>query len=166
MKRKMVRYLHQEGKCFYCLFEFGYHQMTEDHIFPQSKGGERHHNIVLTCGKCNSEKSSGTLYSFRWNSINRLKKATTSIDQQRLLNIIFKCTFIIDNPNKIANKRPYNRYTNISKKMLSLAIGNPSEIVKEREKKEIKVILEEREVNQLELIDKERWKYDHIKRSS
>lgn len=45
--------------CQYCLEKFPLKELTIDHIFPRSKGGEDYHeNRTLACRKCNSEKGS------------------------------------------------------------------------------------------------------------
>lgn len=47
--------------CQYCLQKFPLSQLTIDHVFPKSKGGQDvHENRVLACHSCNTKKSSIT----------------------------------------------------------------------------------------------------------
>jgi 5-methylcytosine-specific restriction endonuclease McrA len=49
--------------CAYCGGHFpNYHNLSKDHIFPKSKGGENTWmNVVTACKDCNSKKGSKTL---------------------------------------------------------------------------------------------------------
>ena len=54
---KHIRYGEQEGRCYGCLTNFPFRNMTEDHIVPREKGGaDTDDNIQLLCGACNSKK--------------------------------------------------------------------------------------------------------------
>lgn len=47
-----------KGKCIYCEKKLSIEEGTLDHFMPQKKGGCNHkHNLVLSCQKCNSDKS-------------------------------------------------------------------------------------------------------------
>lgn len=48
-------------QCPYCLKEFSVLDATKDHLIPRSRGGKAEpENIVLCCGRCNSEKGALT----------------------------------------------------------------------------------------------------------
>lgn len=52
-----------EGKCQYCFKKFPIKDLTIDHVFPKSKGGQDvHENRVLACRHCNSIK--GSIYPY------------------------------------------------------------------------------------------------------
>jgi len=45
------------GKCAYCDKELTIHNLTKDHVHPESKGGKMiWENIVAACSKCNLKK--------------------------------------------------------------------------------------------------------------
>lgn len=112
-KKCSLLYEKQGGKCFYCDTEFKYHQMSRDHFYPKSKGYKGHWNTVLSCRKCNSEKSSLTIYEFReymCREVSKYLKLPRVMNQLRLedsqirlirryFNIIKKCTFLLRNPD-------------------------------------------------------------------
>ena len=51
----------QEGKCTGCEVSFPFRNMTIDHIIARAKGGTNDpDNLQLLCGKCNSDKGTGT----------------------------------------------------------------------------------------------------------
>lgn len=64
-KKCVQLYSLQNGKCFYCQGKREYHNLTRDHVNPIFKGGKAKYNVVLACGKCNSEKGHKTFYEFR-----------------------------------------------------------------------------------------------------
>lgn len=104
-----LMYKHQEGKCFYCMFEFEYKDMTKDHFFPKSKGGLTFGNIVLSCSKCNKEKESESIHSFMGNTRMALIAALseTNKDQEKILrlrNIIKRCLQFINHPERFISK--------------------------------------------------------------
>ena len=42
--------------CFFCMKEFGYEELTIEHLVPKCHGGGNHmSNLVLACSPCNSE---------------------------------------------------------------------------------------------------------------
>lgn len=46
-------------QCMYCGHQFGYHQLTRDHIMPRSRGGrDSWENVVAACRRCNQFKGS------------------------------------------------------------------------------------------------------------
>lgn len=54
---KNILYGKQEGECNGCWHHFHIRHLTEDHIIPQSKGGQDDDdNFQLLCGNCNSIK--------------------------------------------------------------------------------------------------------------
>lgn len=47
--------------CMYCGQQFGYSQLTRDHILPQSRGGDDvWDNVVTACRRCNQAKDART----------------------------------------------------------------------------------------------------------
>ena len=52
----------QEGRCNGCGTDFGYDNLTVDHIIPRKHGGTDHpENLQLLCAACNSRKGTGTM---------------------------------------------------------------------------------------------------------
>jgi 5-methylcytosine-specific restriction endonuclease McrA len=48
-------------RCQYCLQRFPLRQLTYDHVFPRSRGGETTwENVVCACRTCNSKKDDNT----------------------------------------------------------------------------------------------------------
>ena len=53
------------GHCYYCGKECTPSELTADHVFPRSKGGESGvDNIILACKACNTSK--GSMDFFEW----------------------------------------------------------------------------------------------------
>lgn len=51
--------------CWYCRRELPPNELTIDHVFPRSKGGDNDmDNIIMVCKSCNSSKSNMDL--FEW----------------------------------------------------------------------------------------------------
>lgn len=49
------------GRCQYCLKQFSMSQLTFDHVFPRSRGGETTwENVVCACRSCNMAKGDKT----------------------------------------------------------------------------------------------------------
>ncbi len=48
----------QDHKCFYCLENFPFDEITNDHVFPRSLGYSLRDNVVAACGRCNTHKCS------------------------------------------------------------------------------------------------------------
>ena len=60
----------QKGVCYHCGQKFPLKNLTMDHLVPLVRGGKTgRNNAVVSCKKCNSEKSFKTLVGLR------LKKA-------------------------------------------------------------------------------------------
>ena len=60
----------QKGICYHCGQKFSPKDLTMDHLVPLVRGGKTgKNNVVISCKKCNSEKSFKTLVGLR------LKKA-------------------------------------------------------------------------------------------
>lgn len=60
----------QKGLCYHCEKTFSHKELTMDHLVPLVRGGKTgKNNVVVSCKKCNSEKSFKTLVGLR------LKKA-------------------------------------------------------------------------------------------
>lgn len=60
----------QQGICYHCEQTFPSKELTMDHLTPLVRGGKTgKNNVVVSCKKCNSEKSFKTLVGLR------LKKA-------------------------------------------------------------------------------------------
>ena len=58
---KHTLYGRQEGTCAGCRVLFPFRNLTVDHIWPQSRGGQDNiENLQLLCAACNSMKGSGT----------------------------------------------------------------------------------------------------------
>ena len=58
-------YGRQEGICTGCQVMFPFHNMTVDHVVPQSKSGSDHlHNLQLLCAACNSMKGAQSQEAF------------------------------------------------------------------------------------------------------
>ena len=60
-------YSKQEGKCFYCKVELGFSRNSwhADHTVPLSRGGSNDiSNIVISCPKCNLEKSNKLIHEW------------------------------------------------------------------------------------------------------
>lgn len=54
---KTVRYVAQDGRCFYCHKELLFTEGVCDHAVPAVRGGSRKaDNIVFCCPKCDKEK--------------------------------------------------------------------------------------------------------------
>ena len=72
-KRRSI-YLKYGGRCAYCGSPLDIHQMTVDHVLPQSKGGSNSlENLMPSCRKCNTEKDSLILKDYKrekvWQSL-------------------------------------------------------------------------------------------------
>ncbi len=49
-------------QCMYCGNYFSYSELSRDHVFPSSKGGEdRWENVVAACKRCNQRKGDSLL---------------------------------------------------------------------------------------------------------
>lgn len=58
---KMNMVARDNGRCQYCLGKFPMSQLTQDHVFPKSRGGETTwENVVMACRHCNSTKGDRT----------------------------------------------------------------------------------------------------------
>ena len=58
---KHTLYGRQEGTCAGCRVLFPFRNLTVDHIWPQSRGGQHNiENLQLLCAACNSMKGAGT----------------------------------------------------------------------------------------------------------
>lgn len=52
----------QKGLCYHCGKSFSSEDLTMDHLVPLVRGGKTgKNNVVVSCKKCNSEKSFKTL---------------------------------------------------------------------------------------------------------
>ncbi|WP_096085634.1 HNH endonuclease [Agaribacterium haliotis] len=50
------------GQCLYCGHYFDYAELSRDHVFPSSRGGEdRWENVVAACLRCNQRKGNHLL---------------------------------------------------------------------------------------------------------
>lgn len=74
LSKRLKIYLKYDGRCAYCGKVLDIHQMTVDHVVPQSMGGSsRIDNLLPSCSECNTEKGSLTLHLYRkekvWQSL-------------------------------------------------------------------------------------------------
>ena len=74
-------YIRDDYQCQYCGDNFGYDDLTLDHVIPKSKGGKLGWtNTVSACGPCNVKKGSklikpiNTPYKPTWHQINNSSK--------------------------------------------------------------------------------------------
>ena len=55
-----------QGFCYHCGQKFAIQDLTMDHLAPLARGGKTgKNNVVVSCKKCNSEKSFKTLVELR-----------------------------------------------------------------------------------------------------
>ena len=60
-----VSKIRHNNLCWYCGKEMEPNQLTKDHVFPRSKGGDNDmDNIIMVCKSCNSGK--GKMDLFEW----------------------------------------------------------------------------------------------------
>lgn len=50
--------------CAYCRKDLPFHQVTRDHVVPQSGGGGNGKNVVPCCLRCNSDKGSRDVWEW------------------------------------------------------------------------------------------------------
>ena len=56
----------QKGICYHCKKTFSPKDLTMDHLVPLVRGGKTgRNNVVVSCKKCNSEKSFKTLVELK-----------------------------------------------------------------------------------------------------
>ena len=56
----------QKGLCYHCGKTFSSKELTMDHLVPLVRGGKTgKNNIVVSCKKCNSQKSFKTLVELK-----------------------------------------------------------------------------------------------------
>ena len=100
-------YDRDKGKCQYCGTKISLKEMTYDHVFPQSKGGQTcWTNIVCSCLKCNAKKSDMTLQeagmklihkpiapaiadSYQGGMIAKLKKIKNITNNEKWMNYLY-----------------------------------------------------------------------------
>ncbi len=72
--------------CWYCGKEMEPSNLTKDHVFPRSKGGDNHmDNIIMVCKTCNSSK--GKMDLFKWYSTIRNEWPPINVLAHYLKNI-------------------------------------------------------------------------------
>lgn len=65
-------YNRDNGKCQYCGIKISLREMTYDHVYPKSKGGQTcWSNIVCCCLNCNSKKDNNTLQEVGMTLLNK-----------------------------------------------------------------------------------------------
>jgi 5-methylcytosine-specific restriction endonuclease McrA len=72
-------YLRDNYTCQYCYKSFRFSELTFDHVYPVSKGGETSwENIVTCCKKCNSSKGAKLLNETNFKLLKKPKKPNWS----------------------------------------------------------------------------------------
>ncbi|MCZ0932811.1 MAG: HNH endonuclease [Oligoflexia bacterium] len=60
----------KKGICYHCGKKFEIKDLSMDHLAPLARGGKTgKNNVVVSCNKCNSEKSFKTLVELRLKKI-------------------------------------------------------------------------------------------------
>lgn len=74
--------------CWYCGKNMSPSELTKDHVFPRSKGGENNmDNIIMVCKSCNSSK--GNMDLFEWYATVRNEIPPLNVIAHYLKNIYF-----------------------------------------------------------------------------
>lgn len=83
-----VAKIHQNDYCWYCGKEMEPSELTVDHVFPRSKGGNNDmDNIIMVCKSCNSSK--GNMDLFEWFCEVRKEYPSIPVMVHYLKNIYF-----------------------------------------------------------------------------
>lgn len=106
---KMYIYKRDGGKCYYCGKELSVRQISLDHYLPRSSSGtDDIFNIVLSCKKCNREKTDSVPNNYQEVLIKLFKKAV--VDRK----VTFPCAKL-KHDELVAMVRGINRLESINK---------------------------------------------------
>lgn len=85
-----VSKIQQNDVCWYCGKAMSPKQLTKDHVFPRSKGGDNNmDNIIMTCKACNSSK--GNMDLFKWYAEVRKEWPPLNVIVHYMKNIYLYC---------------------------------------------------------------------------
>ena len=126
---KEIVYYKSENKCIYCGKKICRNQMTVDHSIPQDVGGPTiTNNLVLSCNKCNSEKSNMSAIQYKhYLSEENLTKKREFFQEVQLKNEELKATKDFSFLNGWVTEMPINKirgYKEVNKEDFLKNISN------------------------------------------